>query len=196
MHWQCGSNEHKACMSMSCNCSCLLITSLYPCRLHGGVRRFLPRASARGRRRHGAYPGVRERIGVGEAPVRPLHLPLERLRRQSRRALPRLQSAQVRGTEPHTVSSFYQEKNRLKFRCRSSSSETSRWLWTCASAAANIVSIVLCCFTCRFPKDTQPGLVRQEVGSKKLIALGLQITPMEKIIRDAVESLKSRGHIS
>jgi hypothetical protein len=38
--------------------------------------------------------------------------------------------------------------------------------------------------------------VRQEVGSKKLIALGLQITPMEKIIRDAVESLKSRGHIS
>ncbi|PWZ22171.1 hypothetical protein Zm00014a_034313 [Zea mays] len=47
-----------------------------------------------------------------------------------------------------------------------------------------------------FPMDTQPGLVRQEVGSKKLIALGLQITPMEKIIRDAVESLKSRGHIS
>uniref|UniRef100_A0A804P6P1 NAD-dependent epimerase/dehydratase domain-containing protein n=1 Tax=Zea mays TaxID=4577 RepID=A0A804P6P1_MAIZE len=56
--------------------------------------------------------------------------------------------------------------------------------------------IVLCCFTCRFPMDTQPGLVRQEVGSKKLTALGLQITPMEKIIRDAVESLKSRGHIS
>jgi hypothetical protein len=55
---------------------------------------------------------------------------------------------------------------------------------------------VLCCFTCRFPMDTQPGLVRQEVGSKKLTALGLQITPMEKIIRDAVESLKSRGHIS
>lgn len=52
-----------------------------------------------------------------------------------------------------------------------------------------------CCFTCRFPKDTQPGLVREEVGSKKLIALGLQITPMEKIIKDAVESLKSRGHI-
>lgn len=48
----------------------------------------------------------------------------------------------------------------------------------------------------KFPKDTQPGLVREEVGSKKLIALGLQITPMEKIIRDAVESLKSRGHIS
>ncbi|CAD6215180.1 unnamed protein product [Miscanthus lutarioriparius] len=48
----------------------------------------------------------------------------------------------------------------------------------------------------KLPKDTQPGLVREEVGSKKLIALGLQVTPMEKIIRDAVESLKSRGHIS
>nr|CAB3497686.1 unnamed protein product [Digitaria exilis] len=48
----------------------------------------------------------------------------------------------------------------------------------------------------KLPKDTQPGLVRAEVGSKKLIALGLQITPMEKIIRDAVESLKSRGYIS
>ena len=48
----------------------------------------------------------------------------------------------------------------------------------------------------RFPKDTQPGLVRAEVGSKKLIALGLQISPLEKIVRDAVESLKSRGYIS
>ena len=48
----------------------------------------------------------------------------------------------------------------------------------------------------RFPKDTQPGLVRAEVGSKKLVALGLQVSPMEKIIRDAVESLKSRGFIS
>ena len=48
----------------------------------------------------------------------------------------------------------------------------------------------------RLPKDTQPGLVRAEVGSKKLIALGLQVSPMEKIIRDAVESLKSRGFIS
>ncbi|KAL6638135.1 hypothetical protein ACP70R_025707 [Stipagrostis hirtigluma subsp. patula] len=48
----------------------------------------------------------------------------------------------------------------------------------------------------KFPKDTQPGLVRAEVGSKKLIALGLQFSPLEKIIRDAVESLKSRGYIS
>jgi hypothetical protein len=49
---------------------------------------------------------------------------------------------------------------------------------------------------CRFPKDTQPGLVRAEAGSKKLVALGMQFKPTEKIIRDAVESLKSRGHIS
>ncbi|TVU44425.1 hypothetical protein EJB05_03866 [Eragrostis curvula] len=48
----------------------------------------------------------------------------------------------------------------------------------------------------KFPKDTQPGLVRAEVGSKKLMALGLQFRPMEKIIKDAVESLKSRGCIS
>jgi len=48
----------------------------------------------------------------------------------------------------------------------------------------------------KFPKDTQPGLVRAEVGSKKLIALRLQISPLEKIVRDAVESLKSRGYIS
>ncbi|RCV40233.1 hypothetical protein SETIT_9G036300v2 [Setaria italica] len=46
----------------------------------------------------------------------------------------------------------------------------------------------------KFPKDdTQPGLVRAEVvGSKKLIAMGMQFSPMEKIIRD----LKSRGSIS
>ncbi|RCV40256.1 hypothetical protein SETIT_9G038000v2 [Setaria italica] len=48
----------------------------------------------------------------------------------------------------------------------------------------------------KFPTDTQPGLVRAEVGSKKLIALGMQFSSLEKIIRDAVESLKSRGYIS
>jgi hypothetical protein len=47
----------------------------------------------------------------------------------------------------------------------------------------------------RLPKDTQPGLVRAEAGSKKLVALGVQFKPTE-IIRDAVESLKGRGHIS
>jgi hypothetical protein len=48
----------------------------------------------------------------------------------------------------------------------------------------------------RFPKDTQPGLVRAEAASKKLIALGMQFSPLEKIIGDAVESLKIRGYIS
>ncbi|CAN6286380.1 unnamed protein product [Urochloa humidicola] len=48
----------------------------------------------------------------------------------------------------------------------------------------------------KFPKDTQPGLLRQEVGSKKLVALGLQFSSPEKIIKDSVESLKSRGYIS
>ncbi|EAY92353.1 hypothetical protein OsI_14080 [Oryza sativa Indica Group] len=48
----------------------------------------------------------------------------------------------------------------------------------------------------KLPKETQPGLVRAEAASKKLIALGLQFSPMEKIIRDSVESLKSRGFIS
>ncbi|KAL5662953.1 hypothetical protein ACJX0J_023061, partial [Zea mays] len=47
----------------------------------------------------------------------------------------------------------------------------------------------------KFPKDTQPGLVRAEAGvaSKKLVELGLQFSPLEKIIRDAVESLKTKG---
>ncbi|XP_062213150.1 cinnamoyl-CoA reductase CAD2-like [Phragmites australis] len=48
----------------------------------------------------------------------------------------------------------------------------------------------------KFPKDAQPGLVRTEAASKKLNALGLHFTPVEKIISDAVESLKSRGYIS
>ncbi|KAL5219038.1 hypothetical protein ABZP36_019722 [Zizania latifolia] len=48
----------------------------------------------------------------------------------------------------------------------------------------------------KFPKDTQPGMVRAEAASKKLIALGLQFSPMEKIIRDSVESLKSRGFVA
>jgi hypothetical protein len=51
-------------------------------------------------------------------------------------------------------------------------------------------------FLGRFPEDTQPGLVRAEAVPKKLMALGLQFTPLEKIIRDAVESLKSRGCIA
>lgn len=46
------------------------------------------------------------------------------------------------------------------------------------------------------PKDTQPGLLRAKDGSKKLMDLGLQFIPMEQIIKDSVESLKSKGFIS
>lgn len=49
---------------------------------------------------------------------------------------------------------------------------------------------------CSLPRDTQPGLLRAKIGSKKLIDLGLQFIPMEQIIKDAVESLKSKGFIS
>ncbi|CAA3013545.1 cinnamoyl- reductase 1 [Olea europaea subsp. europaea] len=48
----------------------------------------------------------------------------------------------------------------------------------------------------RLPKDTQPGLLRTKDASKKLIDLGLEFIPMEQIIRDAVQSLKSKGFIS
>ncbi|KAM7259206.1 hypothetical protein ACFE04_014947 [Oxalis oulophora] len=46
------------------------------------------------------------------------------------------------------------------------------------------------------PRDTQPGLLRAEKASKKLIDLGLEFIPMEQIIKDAVESLKSKGLLS
>jgi nucleoside-diphosphate-sugar epimerase len=48
----------------------------------------------------------------------------------------------------------------------------------------------------RLPRDTQAGLLRAEKASKKLIDLGLVFIPMEQIIKDAVESLKSKGLIS
>ncbi|KAG9453613.1 hypothetical protein H6P81_006517 [Aristolochia fimbriata] len=48
----------------------------------------------------------------------------------------------------------------------------------------------------RFPKDTQPGLMRAQNPCKKLIDLGLQFSSMEEIIRDSVESLRSKGFIS
>uniref|UniRef100_A0A453F4D3 Uncharacterized protein n=1 Tax=Aegilops tauschii subsp. strangulata TaxID=200361 RepID=A0A453F4D3_AEGTS len=48
----------------------------------------------------------------------------------------------------------------------------------------------------KLPEDTQPGLVRAEAVPKKLMALGLHFTPLEKIIKDAVESLRRRGCIA
>ncbi|ONH99805.1 hypothetical protein PRUPE_6G051400 [Prunus persica] len=46
------------------------------------------------------------------------------------------------------------------------------------------------------PKDTQPGLLREKNGAMKLMNLGLEFIPMDQIIKDAVESLKSKGFIS
>ncbi|XP_058075098.1 phenylacetaldehyde reductase-like [Magnolia sinica] len=45
-----------------------------------------------------------------------------------------------------------------------------------------------------FPKDTQPGLLRAQNPSKKLIELGLKFIPMEEIIKDCVEFLKRKGY--
>ncbi|GAB4860241.1 hypothetical protein Ancab_011721 [Ancistrocladus abbreviatus] len=44
----------------------------------------------------------------------------------------------------------------------------------------------------RFPKETQPGLLRAKNAAKKLMDLGLNFIPMEQIIKDSVESLKSK----
>eukprot|EP00262_Sarcandra_glabra_P006031 TRINITY_DN1805_c0_g2_i3.p1 TRINITY_DN1805_c0_g2~~TRINITY_DN1805_c0_g2_i3.p1 ORF type:complete len:333 (+),score=30.16 TRINITY_DN1805_c0_g2_i3:150-1148(+) len=48
----------------------------------------------------------------------------------------------------------------------------------------------------RFPKDAQPGLLRAQNASKKLMDLGVNFVPVEQIIKDSVDSLKSRGYIS
>ncbi|CAL5426908.1 unnamed protein product [Camellia sinensis] len=48
----------------------------------------------------------------------------------------------------------------------------------------------------RLPKDTQPGMLRDKNPSKKLMDLGLQFIPIEQIIKDSVESLKSKGYVS
>ncbi|XP_054790564.1 cinnamoyl-CoA reductase 1-like [Prosopis cineraria] len=47
----------------------------------------------------------------------------------------------------------------------------------------------------KVPQDTQPGLLRAKDASKKLINLGMTFTPIEQIITDAVESLKSKGFL-
>ncbi|CAO2840042.1 unnamed protein product [Amaranthus hypochondriacus] len=48
----------------------------------------------------------------------------------------------------------------------------------------------------RLPRETQPGLLRAKNAAKKLMDLGLQFIPMEQIIKDSVESLKSKGFLS
>ncbi|XP_051113555.1 cinnamoyl-CoA reductase 1 isoform X2 [Andrographis paniculata] len=47
----------------------------------------------------------------------------------------------------------------------------------------------------RLPEDTTPGLLRAKNASKKLMDLGLEFIPMDQIIKDAVESLKSKGYL-
>ncbi|KAK4270887.1 hypothetical protein QN277_019653 [Acacia crassicarpa] len=47
----------------------------------------------------------------------------------------------------------------------------------------------------RFPPETQPGLVACEDAAKKLIDLGLVFTPLEDAVREAVDSLISRGFL-
>ncbi|KAH9750117.1 Epimerase domain-containing protein [Citrus sinensis] len=46
-----------------------------------------------------------------------------------------------------------------------------------------------------FKGETQPGLVACENAAKRLISLGLDFTPVEETIREAVESLKAQGHL-
>lgn len=48
----------------------------------------------------------------------------------------------------------------------------------------------------RLPRETQPGLLRANNAAKKLMELGLEFSSMEVIIKDGVESLKSKGFIS
>ncbi|KAI9121762.1 hypothetical protein K1719_007152 [Acacia pycnantha] len=47
----------------------------------------------------------------------------------------------------------------------------------------------------RFPPETQPGLVACEDAAKKLLDLGLVFTPLEDAVREAVDSLISRGFV-
>ncbi|CAK7330459.1 unnamed protein product [Dovyalis caffra] len=48
----------------------------------------------------------------------------------------------------------------------------------------------------RLAKDSQPGFLRAKNGAKKLMDLGLQFTPLDQIIKDAVDNLKSKGFLS
>ncbi|KAH7542746.1 hypothetical protein FEM48_Zijuj02G0107500 [Ziziphus jujuba var. spinosa] len=65
-----------------------------------------------------------------------------------------------------------------------------------SEVALAIICELIHLFFGSLPRDTQPGLLRGKVASKKLIDLGLHFIPMEQIIKDAVESLKSKGFIS
>ncbi|XP_057782585.1 cinnamoyl-CoA reductase CAD2-like [Salvia miltiorrhiza] len=48
----------------------------------------------------------------------------------------------------------------------------------------------------RFSTDKQRGSAKALAALKKLIDLGLDYTPMEQIVKDAIESLRSKGYLS
>jgi nucleoside-diphosphate-sugar epimerase len=48
----------------------------------------------------------------------------------------------------------------------------------------------------RFTEVTQPGLLRVQNASKKLMDLGLVFTPMEQVIKDSLSSLKEKGFLN
>ncbi|KAK1354470.1 Cinnamoyl-CoA reductase 1 [Heracleum sosnowskyi] len=58
-----------------------------------------------------------------------------------------------------------------------------------------VSSLILVTLQPSLPKDTNPVLVRSTDASKKLMDLGLQFTLIEQIIKDSVESLKSKGFL-
>lgn len=68
-------------------------------------------------------------------------------------------------------------------------------IYDCSKSNTIQLLLLLFPFAYRLPKDTQPGLLRAKDASKKLIDLGLEFTPAEQIIKDAVESLKSMGYV-
>ena len=71
---------------------------------------------------------------------------------------------------------------------------TSAWGHELSMIWVLLINYFFLCL-CRLPRDTQPGLLRANDASKKLIDLGLEFTPIDQIITDAVESLKSRGYV-
>ncbi|XP_047942148.1 phenylacetaldehyde reductase-like [Salvia hispanica] len=48
----------------------------------------------------------------------------------------------------------------------------------------------------RSSKEKQHGSVKSEAALKKLIDLGVKYAPMDQIVKDAIESLRSKGYIS
>ncbi|KAI4368917.1 hypothetical protein MLD38_017419 [Melastoma candidum] len=56
--------------------------------------------------------------------------------------------------------------------------------------AVKVAELCPDCHMPRLPRDTQLGLLRTRYGGKKLIDLGFDFIPMERIVKDAMKSLK------